>query len=218
MIYATSIIYMYILCVGIAEVEDPLAPAGESLARQIPVSWVCVCTRCVLYVFYFWSLSAAYKTHGATTTTKGCNVITTVCVCVCVCVWYGFLLWEKAQGANTPFCRTYGAFIIVGVCYPAHNNSSAQENNIIILYIVVVHTTHTLSRADDHGPASGDAHMMGIIIVYYIIILCLMVVSLSRVLHFGGRSIKRRRVQTLSTTILAAKAFHFRNSSYCERI
>lgn len=69
---------MYI-CVGIAEVEDPLAPAGESLARQIPV---CVCVRAAFFTFfYFWSLSAAYKTHGAATTTKGCNVIT-VCVCV----------------------------------------------------------------------------------------------------------------------------------------
>lgn len=106
-------------------------------------------TLYILYVcFLFRSLPAVRKTYGATRNIHAgndvyCNAIivyiyttiiyaSVVCVCtcgVCVCVCtkkrYGFLVWEKAQGANTPFW-TYGAFIniiVAGVCL----SSSVQE-------------------------------------------------------------------------------------------
>lgn len=138
---------MYIIyCMCSRSIEDPLAPAGESLARQIPVSWVCVCV-CVLCIFR--SLPAAYKTHGATTT-KCCNVM-------CARVWYyGFLLrWEKHHKVLIyPLLLqdAYGAFVLLWGCviYPhvifVRTRKRCYYCIILLLLLYILYCTHSVTR------------------------------------------------------------------------
>jgi len=127
---------------------------------------VCVCV-CALYVFSFWSLPAAYKTHGATTTTtKGCNVIIS-CVCVWVCDTV-FFYGKKHKVLIPPSAGRIWRLYCCGGVLSTHN-SSAQENNIIIYYYYIVVHTHAVTG---RRPRSGRRRRRD---GYYIIILCRMV-------------------------------------------